>query len=236
MHRNANTKSDAQAPALPRPHSIPGAGVHLAGGSSRALLERNYVERTGFGFNLGFDTDTEYFDTAANPTLYESINATARNNILVGISMVCGCVCCCLMAQSGCLAGRGGACKLHAILSKLFHSAPTRRQRTSIHPASSDSANLPHRTHPIIPAHRPASTCGQDTAPSLRTTRCGTHRPRPRPPSFWRPPRATAAQSRPAPTQWCGATCWLGSPQRGRDPCSRSERAVWIQVWATAPR
>ncbi|KAG2445606.1 hypothetical protein HXX76_000217 [Chlamydomonas incerta] len=67
-------------------HDIPGAGVHLAGGSARALLERNYVERTGFGFNLGFDTDSEYFDVA-NTALYESINATARNNILVGISM-----------------------------------------------------------------------------------------------------------------------------------------------------
>ncbi|KAG2434080.1 hypothetical protein HXX76_007808 [Chlamydomonas incerta] len=63
-------------------HDIPGAAVHLAGGTARALLERNFVTRTNFGFNLGFATDYEYMDPIHNPALYESINATARNNII----------------------------------------------------------------------------------------------------------------------------------------------------------
>ncbi|KAG2453896.1 hypothetical protein HYH02_002102 [Chlamydomonas schloesseri] len=63
-------------------HDIPGAAVHLAGGTARALLERNFVTRTNFGFNLGFATEYEYMDPIHNPALYESINATARNNII----------------------------------------------------------------------------------------------------------------------------------------------------------
>ncbi|PNH08902.1 hypothetical protein TSOC_004508 [Tetrabaena socialis] len=68
-------------------HDIPAAGVHLAGGTARALLERNYVARTNFGFNLGFATDAEYMDTINNPALHESINATVRNNIITAVGM-----------------------------------------------------------------------------------------------------------------------------------------------------
>ncbi|EFJ49544.1 hypothetical protein VOLCADRAFT_89861 [Volvox carteri f. nagariensis] len=67
-------------------HDIAGAAVHLAGGTARALLERNFVTRSNFGFNLGFATEYEYMDGINNPALYESINATARNNILTAVS------------------------------------------------------------------------------------------------------------------------------------------------------
>lgn len=60
-------------------HDIPGAAVHLAAGTARALLERNYVARTQFGFNLGFTMEYEYMDGINNPALYESINATGMH-------------------------------------------------------------------------------------------------------------------------------------------------------------
>ncbi|GLI68052.1 hypothetical protein VaNZ11_012347 [Volvox africanus] len=66
-------------------HDLPGAAVHLAGGTARALLERNFVARTDFGFNLGFATEYEYMDPINNPALHESINATARNNIITAV-------------------------------------------------------------------------------------------------------------------------------------------------------
>lgn len=67
-------------------HDIPAAAVHLAGGTARAVLERNFVARTRFGFNMGFATDYEYMDPINNPALYESINCTARNNIIASVS------------------------------------------------------------------------------------------------------------------------------------------------------
>ncbi|KAG2482352.1 hypothetical protein HYH03_018702 [Edaphochlamys debaryana] len=68
-------------------HDIPAAGVHLAGGTARTLLERNFVARTNFGFNLGFDTEYEYMDPFNNPKLCESVNTTARNNIIAATYM-----------------------------------------------------------------------------------------------------------------------------------------------------
>lgn len=65
-------------------HDIAGNGVYLKGGSINTLIERNKVTNIqGCGIVLGQDSDYEWFDRSANPNLYESINGTVRNNIVM---------------------------------------------------------------------------------------------------------------------------------------------------------
>eukprot|EP00698_Gefionella_okellyi_P025556 TRINITY_DN9407_c0_g1_i1.p1 TRINITY_DN9407_c0_g1~~TRINITY_DN9407_c0_g1_i1.p1 ORF type:complete len:3269 (-),score=859.42 TRINITY_DN9407_c0_g1_i1:37-8790(-) len=67
-------------------HDISSNGVHVVGGSMRAVVERNLVQRCNLGgIVMGFYTDTEYMDQIRNPTFYENINSTVRNNIVVQI-------------------------------------------------------------------------------------------------------------------------------------------------------
>jgi len=63
-------------------HDIPGAGIHLVGGSSYALILRNFISNSGFGMNIGFTTDYDLFDTIHNPLLYENMHAVVANNII----------------------------------------------------------------------------------------------------------------------------------------------------------
>lgn len=66
-------------------HDIATNGVYAKGGAIGTLIERNLIRKTGgAGIMLGFrDTDAEWFDEEINPSYYESINGTVRNNIVV---------------------------------------------------------------------------------------------------------------------------------------------------------
>lgn len=63
-------------------HDLPGAGIHMAGGSTIGYFARNFIENVGFGMNIGFATEFEYMDWFNNPELYENINSTVVNNII----------------------------------------------------------------------------------------------------------------------------------------------------------
>lgn len=67
-------------------HDLPGAGIHLGGGSSFGLIRRNFIEHTGFGINVGFaPAGYEYMDTINNPNLFENRHTLVASNILTGI-------------------------------------------------------------------------------------------------------------------------------------------------------
>ncbi|GIL69343.1 hypothetical protein Vretimale_13463 [Volvox reticuliferus] len=63
-------------------HDLPSAAVLLSGGTARVTMQRNFVERTDRGFELGSWTDTDLMDQNINPGLYEAVNNTVRNNIV----------------------------------------------------------------------------------------------------------------------------------------------------------
>ncbi|KAG2501539.1 hypothetical protein HYH03_000046 [Edaphochlamys debaryana] len=65
-------------------HGIEAVQVR-AGGAKGSLLERNFVTRTGFGFNVGFNTDYEYMDPVNNPKLFEAIGTRVVNNIITSV-------------------------------------------------------------------------------------------------------------------------------------------------------
>lgn len=67
-------------------HDVPGAGIHLVGGTSHSLVERTAIFNTSFGINLGFQTELEYFNTADNPKLFENRNTTVRNSIIAAVT------------------------------------------------------------------------------------------------------------------------------------------------------
>lgn len=71
-------------------------GLYFKGGATDAVVARNLIQRTGLagsedsagaGILVGFDTDVDYFDTAANPGMYEAIGARVVNNIIDGTTM-----------------------------------------------------------------------------------------------------------------------------------------------------
>ena len=72
-------------------HDIATTGVYFKGGAMDARVERNLIERVGQGSSpdsagagilVGFDTDTDYFDRAQNPGMYEAIRGRVVNNII----------------------------------------------------------------------------------------------------------------------------------------------------------
>jgi hypothetical protein len=73
-------------------HDTPSYAALAKGGARHCVFERNRIVNCGGGIILGGSTDDDLFDTAANPQKFESIDATARNNIIIdtqyaGISM-----------------------------------------------------------------------------------------------------------------------------------------------------
>lgn len=77
-------------------HDIATTGVYFKGGAIDARVERNLIERVGQGASpdsagagilVGFDTDTDYFDLAQNPGMYEAIGGRVVNNIIDGTTM-----------------------------------------------------------------------------------------------------------------------------------------------------
>ena len=65
-------------------HDIPDAAVHLVGGSTFGVIQRNYIANTEFGLNIGFATEYEYMDPIHNPLLYEHLHGLVANNIITG--------------------------------------------------------------------------------------------------------------------------------------------------------
>ncbi|MBX9584471.1 MAG: tandem-95 repeat protein [Gemmataceae bacterium] len=67
-------------------HDIATAGVYAKGGATGVVIERNRVRTALIGIQLGGSTDLAWFDTVANPDLYENIDGTVRNNVVQGIT------------------------------------------------------------------------------------------------------------------------------------------------------
>eukprot|EP00195_Chlamydomonas_chlamydogama_P010507 CAMPEP_0202898854 /NCGR_PEP_ID=MMETSP1392-20130828/7259_1 /ASSEMBLY_ACC=CAM_ASM_000868 /TAXON_ID=225041 /ORGANISM="Chlamydomonas chlamydogama, Strain SAG 11-48b" /LENGTH=1673 /DNA_ID=CAMNT_0049584895 /DNA_START=265 /DNA_END=5289 /DNA_ORIENTATION=+ len=68
-------------------HDVGGAGVHLTGGCTDAIIDRTYIATAGFGVNLGFGEDVEYMSPQTNPQLWDCISCTLRNSIIAGTYM-----------------------------------------------------------------------------------------------------------------------------------------------------
>ena len=65
-------------------HDIAQDGVFVKGGSTGSVIQRNKFVNMGYGaILLGQDAGYAYFNRAVNPQLYESIDCTARNNIII---------------------------------------------------------------------------------------------------------------------------------------------------------
>lgn len=71
-------------------------GLYFKGGAADVRVERNLIERVGQGVSpdsagagilVGFDTDTDYFDRAQNPGMYEAVRGRVVNNIIDGTTM-----------------------------------------------------------------------------------------------------------------------------------------------------
>lgn len=77
-------------------HDTATTGLYFKGGATDAYVARNLIQRAGVagsdessgaGILVGFDTDVDYFDTVANPGMYEAIGARVVNNIVDGTTM-----------------------------------------------------------------------------------------------------------------------------------------------------
>lgn len=64
-------------------HDIPSYAAIAKGGSRNCVFERNLIVNSLGGIVLGGSTDDDIFDTTANPDKWESIEGTARNNIIL---------------------------------------------------------------------------------------------------------------------------------------------------------
>jgi parallel beta-helix repeat protein len=64
-------------------HDVPAYGASAKGGSRDCVFERNLFVNCGAGIFLGGTTDDDLFDTTVNPQKWESIDCTARNNIIL---------------------------------------------------------------------------------------------------------------------------------------------------------
>ena len=66
-------------------HDIATTGIFVKAGTRQAVVEANRVERTGHaGILLGSETAAQYM---RNGALYEAIDSTARNNIVVDTAL-----------------------------------------------------------------------------------------------------------------------------------------------------
>jgi len=60
-------------------------GLYFKGGAANVLIQRNRIENAGAaGILVGFDTSPEFFDLDENPNWYEAMQATVKNNIVIG--------------------------------------------------------------------------------------------------------------------------------------------------------
>lgn len=60
-------------------------GLYFKGGATDCIVRNNLIENTGsMGIGVGFDTSPEFFDSDANPSMYESIGGQVYNNIING--------------------------------------------------------------------------------------------------------------------------------------------------------
>lgn len=65
-------------------HDTASIGILTSGGAVDALIEQNFVQDTaGAGIVVGFYSEAEWMEPATNPEYFTSINAIARNNIIV---------------------------------------------------------------------------------------------------------------------------------------------------------
>lgn len=69
-------------------HDIPGTGVVTSGGTVGSLVEQNLIQDVGgAGIVVGFYSEAEWMEPAANPDYYTSIDTIARNNLIVNPGM-----------------------------------------------------------------------------------------------------------------------------------------------------
>ncbi|MDX1948586.1 MAG: Calx-beta domain-containing protein [Pirellulaceae bacterium] len=65
-------------------HDIPSIGILTSGGAEEVLIEQNLVQDTaGAGIVVGYYSELEWLEPAANPGYFASIDTIARNNIVV---------------------------------------------------------------------------------------------------------------------------------------------------------
>lgn len=63
-------------------------GAYVKGGSSNAIIVRNYLRNTGnAGILLGFDTSPQFFNLKRNSNMYEAIDSVAAFNIIENSAM-----------------------------------------------------------------------------------------------------------------------------------------------------
>lgn len=70
-------------------HDIVGVdnpAAYFKGGSRNTVFERNKIEGGSIGIALGGNTGASYMDYVDNPSGYQTIDATVRNNIIIGTS------------------------------------------------------------------------------------------------------------------------------------------------------
>lgn len=76
--------------------NIATTGLYFKGGAADVRVERNLIQQVGQGTSpdsagagilVGFDTDTDYFDRAQNPGMYEAVRGRVVNNIIDGTTM-----------------------------------------------------------------------------------------------------------------------------------------------------
>ena len=64
-------------------HDTTTNGIYYKGGSINTVIENNWVYRTGYsGILLGQSSDENWFNHAADPGYYESIDSVVRNNVV----------------------------------------------------------------------------------------------------------------------------------------------------------
>ncbi|MBX9624607.1 MAG: right-handed parallel beta-helix repeat-containing protein, partial [Gemmataceae bacterium] len=78
-----NTNADRMVVRDNYLYNIATTGIYPKGGATDSLIERNLIRGANIGVAVGFYTDAEWMDPAANPGYYESIRSVVRNNVIV---------------------------------------------------------------------------------------------------------------------------------------------------------
>lgn len=113
-------------------HNIATNGVYPKGGARNAIIERNLITNCGTGgVYLGFSTDSVWMNQAGdnNPSYYENIDGTVRNNIIMNITY----------------AGIGFCSALNAKVynNTLINVAQTGQSAIHFHPRDGDNGQNP---------------------------------------------------------------------------------------------
>lgn len=113
-------------------HNIATNGVYPKGGARNAIIERNLIMNCGTGgIYLGFSTDSVWMNQAGdnNPSYYENIDGTVRNNIIINT------------AQAG--IGFCSALNAKVYNNTLINVASTSQSAIHFHPRDGDNGQNP---------------------------------------------------------------------------------------------